>query len=239
MTGADSGRRAARCRRPIGMPGVALVFCLLLVAAAGPGAAESAKPSPAEALRSFILDRRPWSDVEIRNLSLDEEPPSGAPRRIVVRQGLPGRTVFEMEYAPGRIVTASADVLAYGDIVVTARPLLRNRVLTEDDVCIARREIGRIPPGAARETDAVVGKVLTRSVGANLPVVSRYLAGSTLVKRGRRVTLLVQSGGLRIATLGETRENAYVEDVVKAVNLSSKKTVTGILVDENTVRVDF
>ena len=44
---------------------------------------------------------------------------------------------------------------------------------------------------------------------------------------------------MRIATSGETRENAYVDDVVKVVNLASKKTVTGILVDENTVRVDY
>jgi len=60
-----------------------------------------------------------------------------------------------------------------------------------------------------------------------------------MVKRGRKVTLVAEGGGMRIATHGETRENAYVDDAVKAVNLASKRTVTGILVDENTVRVDF
>jgi flagella basal body P-ring formation protein FlgA len=53
------------------------------------------------------------------------------------------------------------------------------------------------------------------------------------------VTLVAESGGVRISTMGETRENAYIEDAVKVTNLSSKKTVTGILIDENTVRVAF
>jgi flagella basal body P-ring formation protein FlgA len=238
MIGGTDCRRTSRERRLLRTLGSALL-CALVYAAVAPAEAEAARPLPAEILRSFVLERRPWADVEIRNLSLDAEPPAGAPRRIVVRYGLPGRTVFAMEYPNGRTVEATADVLAFEEIVVTARPLSRNHTLAEDDVCLARKEIGRIPPGAVRDVREAVGKVLTRSVGANLPVVSRYLAGSTLVKRGRKVTLLIETGGLRIATLGETRENAYVEDVVKAVNLASKKTVTGILVDENTVRVDF
>jgi flagella basal body P-ring formation protein FlgA len=239
MTGGTDRRRVAGKWRLPRAAGAALLLSAILLAAVASAAAQAKGASPEQILRSFVLERRPWADVDFRALSLDAEPPAGTPRRIVVRQGLPGRTVFAMEYPDGRTVTATADVLAFEEIVVTARPLLKNHLLTEDDVCVARKEIGRIPPGAVRDLHEAIGKVLTRSVGANLPVVSRYLAGSMLVKRGRKVTLLIESGGLRIATLGETRENAYVDDVVKAVNLASKKTVTGILVDENTVRVDF
>ncbi|MBE0569711.1 MAG: flagellar basal body P-ring formation protein FlgA [Deltaproteobacteria bacterium] len=212
---------------------------LLALAAVLPAGAGAASPSPEAILRAHVLEHRPWSDVEVRNLSLDAVPPVGTPRRILVRKGLPGRTVFSMEYGNGVVVTATADVAAFEEIVLTARQLWKNRPLTEDDVCLARTEIGRVPAGAVRDREAVVGKILNRSVGANLPVLSRYLAGSKVVKRGRKVTLLVESGGMRIATRGETRENAYVDDVVKVVNLASNKTVTGILVDENTVRVDF
>ncbi len=216
-------------------------FLLLALAAAVlvPASAFAAGPKAAEILRSHVLEQRPWADVELRNLSLDKEPPAGIPSRIVVRNGLPGRTVFAMEYAGGTVVTATANVVAFEEIVVTARPLGRNRPLAEDDVCLARRELGRIPPGALRDPKAVLGKTLTRAVGANLPVLPRYLAGSTLVPRGRKVTLVAESGGMRIATHGETRENAFVDAAVKAVNLASKRTVTGILVDENTVHVGF
>jgi len=216
-----------------------LLLLLAALAAALPAAAGAGGPSTEELLRRHVLSQRPWSDVEVRNLSMAAAPPACALRRIVVRQGLPGRTVFSLEYESGAVIAATADVTAYEEIVVTARRLWKNRSVEEDDVALARVEVGRIPAGAARDTAEVVGKVLNRTVGANLPILARHLAGSKLVKRGRTVTLLAESGSVRIATVGETRENAYIDGAVKVVNLASKKTVTGILVDENTVRIDF
>ena len=123
--------------------------------------------------------------------------------------------------------------------MVASRRLWKGRPLAEDDVCLARTEIGKIPAGAFRDPKEVVGKAVSRSIGPNMPVLPQHVAGTKLVKRGRMVTLVAESGGVRISTMGETRENAYIEDVVKVTNLSSKKTVTGILIDENTVRVAF
>jgi flagella basal body P-ring formation protein FlgA len=220
--------------------GILLSLLLLLPAVAAVPAAAGAADAPVEALlKAHVLKVRPWSDVEVRNVSLGSTPPAGAPRRIAVRKGLPGPTVFTLEYGNGAVVTAKADVEAFEEIVVAARRLWRNRPVAEDDVYLARTEIGRIPAGAIRDPGEVVGKVMNRSIGPNLPVLSQHLAGSKIVKRGRRVTLIAESGGVRVATEGETRENAYVDDAVKVINLASKKTVTGILVDENTVRVDY
>ncbi|MBE0604301.1 MAG: flagellar basal body P-ring formation protein FlgA [Deltaproteobacteria bacterium] len=216
-----------------------ILFLLLALAAAFPAAAHASGPSTEEILKNHVLKVRPWSDVEVRNLSLSAEPPAGSPRRIVVRKGLPGPTVFTMEYGNGAVVTAKADIDVFEEIVISSRRLWKDRPLSEDDVTLARTEIGRVPSGAFRDPKEVVGKVMNRTIGANLPVLPQQLAGSKLVKRGRKVTLLAVGGGMRIATSGETRENAYVDDVVKVVNLASKKTVTGILIDETTVRVDF
>lgn len=215
------------------------LLLLSVLAAASAGAADASGPSPGAALKSHVLSVRPWSDVELRNLSLDAQPPAGPPRRIVVRKGLPGPTVFSMEYGNGFVVTAKADVVAFDQIVVSTRRLWRDRPLAEEDLAFSRVEIGKIPAGACHEPQELIGKVMNRTIGPGMPVLSKHLAGSKVVKRGRKVTLVAESGGVRIATAGETRENAYVDDAVKVVNLASKKTVTGILIDETTVRVDF
>jgi len=216
-----------------------LVFSAIALAACAPAAGHAGGPAPAEILRTYVLGHRPWVDVEVRNLVLSPDPPAGSPRRIVVERGLPGRTVFAMEYGDGITVKATADVAAFGDVVASARPLSKERPLKEGDVFLVRMEVEKIPTGAVTDLQAVVGKTLTRQIGANLPIVERYLAASPLVKRGGKVTLLVETGGIRITTTGETRDNAYVHTSVRAVNLASRKTVTGILIDENTVRVDF
>jgi len=216
-----------------------LVLSAVVLALYAPSAAHARGPAPAEILRTYVLEHRPWADVEVRNLVLSTDPPADSPRRIVVERGLPGRTVFAMEYGDGITVKATADVAAFAEVVASARPLSRERPLKEGDVCLVRMEVENIPTGAVTDLRAVVGKTLTRSIGANLPIVDRYLAGSTLVKRGGKVTLLVETGRIRITTTGETRDNAYVHTSVRAVNLASRKTVTGILIDENTVRVDY
>lgn len=215
-----------------------LVLSAAVLSVYAPSAAHAGGPSPAEILRAHVLEHRPWSDAEVRNLVLGTDPPPASPRRIVVEKGLPGRTVFAMEYGNGITVRATADVAAFEEVVASARPLSKGHLLAEGDVCLVRMEVGKIPTGAVTGLQAVVGKTLTRSIGASLPIVDRYLAGSPLVKRGGKVTLLVESGGIRITTTGEVRDNAYVHSAVRAVNLASRKTVTGILIDENTVRVD-
>jgi len=221
---------------------IAAVSCLVpiavIVMALRADPAFAGETGPAELLRAYVLGQRPWADVEVRNLVLSGEVPAGPPQRIVVEKGLPGRTVFAMKYDNGVSVRATADVSAFTRIVASARPLSKGRLLGEEDLCLVRMEVGHVPSGSFRDPGDVVGKTLTRSIGANLPVSERCLASSTLVKRGRKVTLVIESGGMRIAAAGEIRENARVNSVVRAINSASKRTVTGILVDENTVRVD-
>jgi len=216
-----------------------LVFFVIALAACASSAAHAGDRAPAEILRTYVLEHRPWADVEVRNLALSADPPAGSPRRIVVEKGLPGRTVFAMEYGDGVTVKATADVAAFEEVAASARPISRERALTEGDVCLVRMAVEKIPAGAVTDLRAVIGKTLTRSIGANLPIVDRYLAGSPLVKRGGKVILLVETGRIRITTTGQTRDNAYVNSSVRAVNLASRNTVTGILIDENTVRVDY
>lgn len=216
-----------------------LVLAAAVLAVYAPSAVHAGGPTPAEILRTYVLEHRPWADVEVRNLALSTDPPAGSPRRIVVERGLPGRTVFAMEYGNGITVKATADVAGFEEVVASARPLSREHALKEEDVCMVRMELENIPTGTVTDLQAVVGKTLTRSIGANLPIVDRYLAGSPLVKRGGKVTLLVETGRIRITTTGEIRDNAYIHSSVRAVNLASRKTVTGILIDENTVRVDY
>jgi flagella basal body P-ring formation protein FlgA len=47
----------------------------------------------------------------------------------------------------------------------------------------------------------------------------------------------VESGNFKITAPGEIKANSSVGRAVKAVNLASKKIVTGLLIDENTVKV--
>jgi flagella basal body P-ring formation protein FlgA len=53
------------------------------------------------------------------------------------------------------------------------------------------------------------------------------------------VTLLAVSASFSITTYGELKSDSAVGGHVKVLNLQSKKIVSGLLIDENTVKVDF
>jgi flagella basal body P-ring formation protein FlgA len=94
-----------------------------------------------------------------------------------------------------------------------------------------------MPKGSLTGIEMIIGKSLKRSIAANIPVVENMIHTHQPVRRGKMVKLLIGNEDFSISATGKTKEKGYVGKSVRAVNLSSKKVVTGVLVDERTVRV--
>jgi|GEM_PF-5338482 len=141
---------------------------------------------------------------------------------------------------PGPLVPgAAAGGKAREAVVRSARALAKGHILAGGDLEVVELERAHVPPGALRDAGAAAGRVLGRAVGAGVILREEMLADGSVVKRGRRVTLVAEGATLRIAAPGETLENARIGGPVKAVNLTSRRTVAGRLVDEDTVRVEY
>jgi flagella basal body P-ring formation protein FlgA len=220
-----------------------LSFLCIGVLMAGTGlfplSAAAETPNMEEILKRYIREHYPWPEVEISDLTVSSEIPDRYPTKIIIEKGLPGKTVFSLEFEDFRKLTATATVRAFDSIVVSRRAFRKGRTLQDDDVYTTLMDVRRIPAGAVKNIGQAAGKPLTRSIVANMPIVSGMLSETPLVKRGTRVTLLVEAQGFTITTTGETKENSSVGRTVKAANVASKRTVTGMLIDENTVRVEL
>ncbi len=212
------------------------IACVIVVAVA---VAQDRKWNPERVLSDYLKEHYPWAEVGIENLTFTAPVPNEPPVRVTVDKGPPGRTVFSLEFAEGRKIGATADVKALDQIVMTARAFRKGYRVQAGDVYTKLTDAARIPSGAVRNPDDVIDKMLTRSVTANTPLLSGMVTDMPLVKRGQRVTLVIDAPTFRMTAPGETREGSYVGSDVKAVNTASRKTVTGQLVDENTVMVDF
>jgi flagella basal body P-ring formation protein FlgA len=60
-----------------------------------------------------------------------------------------------------------------------------------------------------------------------------------LVKRGDFVTIIAESENLKITTLGQVKKRGCIGERIPVVNLDSKKVLHALVVDANTVKVDF
>jgi flagella basal body P-ring formation protein FlgA len=192
-----------------------------------------------DVLKEYIMENYPWADVEINNIVLSSALPEEMPAKINIIKAPPGKTVFTMEFKNARKVEAAANVRVFEQVVMSRRPMSKGSFLQQKDVYVMLMDIARLPSGFIGSTDAVVGKQLTRSIIANKPILDSMVSDSLLIKKGQRVAILAESPGLNVSTIGETNESAYVGSFVKVINISTKKIITGRLVDESTVRVEF
>ena len=189
-------------------------------------------------LKTYIKKNYPWAEIEITELSVSE-PISAIPARILIEKPPPGKTSFLLQLENGKKIQASANVKAYDWIVITSKALRKGHHLEHTDVYSTLLDITKIPRGAITKLENAVGKQLERSVNANMPLIDVMVKDRTLVKKGQTVFLIVESPKFTIRTTGEIRANAYVGSQAKVINPASKKIISGVLIDENTVKVEF
>ena len=65
----------------------------------------------------------------------------------------------------------------------------------------------------------------------------RYVERPVAIKRGNIVAAQVIGNGFRITAMAKAMDNGRVGDVIRLMNVDSRKTLTGEVLDETTVRV--
>ena len=187
-------------------------------------------------IKAHLSDNYPWENIEIGNIRVMGELGEGQPENIIVEKGPIGKAVFSF-YTSGNRVIVKANIKVYDWILKSRRSFSKGHVFGEDDMYLEKMEVDKMPRSALKNPDNIIGQSLKRSIGANIPVVENMVEKYKAVKRGKMVELVIGNEGFSISVSGKTKEKGYVGKSVRAVNLSSKKVVTGILIDESTVKV--
>ena len=195
--------------------------------------------SPEEVIRGYLMTNYPWEEIEVSNVKSFGRLPARAPEKIIVQKGPIGKAVFEFIYRADKNILVKAKVQAFDRIVMSRRSFKKGHVVDESDLYISRMNIRKMPKSTMKNPDEIIGKSLRRSIVANIPLVEGMIEHSRVVKRGKRIVIVINHNGLNITAIGKTKEKGYVGKTVKAVNISSRKVIMGILIDENTVKVEL
>lgn len=231
----ERGVRSADLKKQAGGLLLLLVLCLMVM----PTFASAASWDVGDVLKTYIMDHYPWAEVEVSDVQLSSEAPARPPASITVEKTPPGRSVFRLGFADGRTVMASATVKASDRVMMSRGAFRKGHTLTKEDVYATLMDSARIPKGTIRSESGVYGKTLTRSVVASVPLTDAMVSETAVVKRGRRIVLYAEAPGFSVKTVGELKQDASVGGQVSVLNLRSKKTIMGQLVDADTVRVGF
>jgi flagella basal body P-ring formation protein FlgA len=133
-------------------------------------------------------------------------------------------------------ITAQIDLKM--EALVAARDLSRGQILSEEDLSESLVSYSQ-SKGALKETVQAVGQTLRVSLRAGAPVRDRDLVKTSLVKKGDIVSIIAQSGGLKVTALGQARQDGALGQTITVVNQDSKKVISGRVIGPGQVEVIF
>lgn len=100
-------------------------------------------------------------------------------------------------------------------------------------------DLANVPANVLCDPDAAIGKRTKKAIGAQTPLRANSVELPPLVKRGDLVTIIAESQSLKITTLGQVKKKGRKGERIPVINLDSKKILHAVVVDTNTVKVDF
>lgn len=131
-----------------------------------------------------------------------------------------------------------AEVRVYGQVVVAARPLGRQETISAKDLRLERREVPSRGGQPFTRLDDVIGKQSIRAIQGDDVITASAIDRPTLLKRGSPITLVFDSGSLRVETQGVAEEGGKIGDLIQVKNPASGKMLRAVVLDGRSVRVN-
>ncbi|MCZ7674946.1 MAG: flagellar basal body P-ring formation chaperone FlgA [Roseovarius sp.] len=138
-----------------------------------------------------------------------------------------------LRLALATMVLAVPPAAATADMIVAARTIRAQSVITEQDIAVTDGDA----PGVATTPAELIGRETRVALYAGRPIRLGDVGAPALVERNQIVTLVFDHGGLFILAEGRSLSRAGAGERVRAMNLASRNTVPGIVGDDGRIHV--
>ncbi len=128
-------------------------------------------------------------------------------------------------------------VSATAEVLIVNRPVARGATLSAADLRSERRDLAALSYGYVLHAGQAAGQRVTRSLSEGTVLSPNLLAAPQWVKRGERVTVLAQSGGMEIRMTGEALMDGTEGTLVRVRNLNSARVVEGTVIAQGVIQV--
>ncbi|MEP1767151.1 MAG: flagellar basal body P-ring formation chaperone FlgA [Sulfitobacter sp.] len=121
----------------------------------------------------------------------------------------------------------------FADTIVPTRTIRPTQIILESDLALVA---GELPTGFSLPQD-VVGQEARVALYAGRPILVGDIGPPAIVTRNQIVSLHYFSQGINIATEGRALERGAVGDRIRVMNLGSRATVFGHILEDGTIQV--
>jgi flagella basal body P-ring formation protein FlgA len=199
-------------------------------------------------LRSYIETRMPWTAqdtvIEVQPPPSVDGLPSGKAAvtfecdgdyRYVGDTSL--KTTIKVDGKRCRTLYLRAGVHPFTPVAVAVKNIKRGEPILESDFSMVKKDLTDLRRGFFVDKTDLNGLVAARSIAAGAAISLQCVERPIAVKRGKIVVAEIKGKGFRITAMAKAMDNGRVGDVIRLTNVDSRRTFTGEVVDESTVRV--
>jgi len=232
-----------------------LLTIVLALAVAVPGVVATPRPAasasdPEQLIRDLVRDEvvtgEGYRDVRISDVRIQPAVEDGAVRyELSAEEGTAplGRRNFLLLAYRGDGTVRAHRVNARVEAAVTVYYLKRSvppgGEIDPSELVASGTPASRVPKGAVTDPAELRGMVARRRIPANAVLRKSHLKPRPAVRRGERVVLVAETGGVRVTGAGVALDEAPLQSEVKVRSLSSRKEIIGWLEAPGIVRVVF
>ncbi|MEM8986456.1 MAG: flagellar basal body P-ring formation chaperone FlgA [Pseudomonadota bacterium] len=181
-------------------------------------------------------------DLALANAAITLHAPIDARVALAVEDlsfdGASGRFAAVVSAGPDLPATTVAGrAISVIETPVLGRAMGRGEVIHEDDIVWRRTAAGRVPSTALLSSREIVGKALKRRMAAGALLASRDIERPKVVEKGAFVTIVYETSGLKLTTLGRALENGAEDETIGVMNVQTHRTIRAFVAGPNTVKV--
>ena len=124
------------------------------------------------------------------------------------------------------------------EVPVAAHPLKRGSVIGDDDIVMARLNVQSLPDDVAVNSDNLIGLSADKGISVGEVFRLNKLSLPPVIEKGSAVTIIYKKGSLTATATGVALADAGAGENIKVRNTSSKKIITGSVIEAGLVGVN-
>lgn len=137
----------------------------------------------------------------------------------------------------GWSIYVAARIDVFGPVLVARQPLARGATIKESDLKPVEHNLSNLPYGYYTDSQSIAGQLAKRTITSATVITPQMLQAPKLIKRGQRVTLIVETGPLKIRSTGKAMSDGKFGDLVNVKSDGSLRIVDGIVTSQGVIKV--
>jgi flagella basal body P-ring formation protein FlgA len=213
------------------------------------GTGQETDPSQVrQIINEYLARTEPYASGQYEILSVSSaNPPSLPPGKVEYTFAaqpssnpnyLAGTIFFAVDGQESARIRVTAQIDLQVKALLAAKDLPRGHILSEEDLTESLTPFAKAK-GALTQISQATGQTMKVSIRAGSPVHDRDLEKTFMVTKGETVTIIAQSGGLKVTALGQAKESGALGQTIAVINMDSKKSISARVIGPGQVEVIF